>query len=178
MLTLMKDHECEELRPAPVSAIAVNDPKADPRFGPNERAGHSNPRHRDKLAFVERVCGILIESRSEFPPPYIRPWTVLEGPVENAFAAVPVYDLMPEWAFDLMPKGGFVPAFVLGRGMFGSKVVGLRSKACALGGEMFRSHNFGNWLLAPGLMIPSSHGPPALNFGTRRFGLSPLFLET
>ena len=73
-------------------------------------------RHYERLAFVEHVCGVLIESRSGRPP--VAPWDVFDGPVEDAFDKVPVYDLMPEWAFDLMPKGGFIPDFVLGRACF------------------------------------------------------------
>ena len=72
--------------------------------------------HAERVAFIEHVCGVLIESRSGRPP--VTPWDISEGPVENAFDKVPVYDLMPEWAFDLMPTGAFMPDFVLGRAGF------------------------------------------------------------
>ena len=91
-------------------------PQKGPGFGPNEQAYDPAARHAERLAFVEHVCGVLIESRSGRPP--VTPWDIFDGPVEDAFYAVPVSDLMPEWAFDLMPKGGFMPDFVLGRAGF------------------------------------------------------------
>ena len=117
MLAVMKSQQRDALYPTPVPPIAVDfsprsGPQKGPGFSPNERVA----RHAQRLAFVEHVCGVLIESRSGQPP--VAPWDIFEGPVENAFYAVPVYDLMPDWAFDLMPKGGFMPDFVLGRAGF------------------------------------------------------------
>ena len=80
-----------------------------PGFGPNERQA-------ERLAFIEHVCGVLIEGRSGRPP--VTPWDIFDGTVEDIFDKMPVSDLMPEWAFDLMPKGGFMPDFVLGRAGF------------------------------------------------------------
>ena len=108
-------------------------PQKGPGFSPNEQA--SDPAaHRERLAFLEHVCGVLIESRSGRPP--VASWDVFDGPVEDAFDNVPVYDLMAELAFDLMQKGGFIPSFVLGRAGF---VPGFSSS------------------IAPGLSLGSGH---------------------
>ena len=103
MLALMKSYPTQDR-----SDLFLCDPD-QPKSAPAAR-------HDERLAFVEHVCGVLIESRSGRPP--VAPWDVFDGPVEDAFYAVPVYDLMPDWAFDLMPKGGYIPAFVLGRSGF------------------------------------------------------------
>ena len=60
-------------------------------------------RHREKLAFVEHICGAMIEDRFadvEEPP---RPWHVFDGDIEGAFFPVSCFDLMPDAAFDLLP---------------------------------------------------------------------------
>src|SRR6187399_1366380 len=63
-------------------------------------------RQREQLAFVEHICGVMIEDRfdNDEPP---RPWRVFHGDVEKAFSKVACYDLMPDWAFEFMP-GEFV----------------------------------------------------------------------
>ena len=63
-------------------------------------------RQREQLAFVEHICGVMIEDRfdNDEPP---RPWQVFHGDVEKAFSKVACYDLMPDWAFEFMP-GEFV----------------------------------------------------------------------
>ena len=67
---------------------------------------NSARRHREKLAFVEHICGVMIEDRfdGEEPP---RPWRVFHGDVESMFSKVSCYELMPDWAFEFMP-GEFV----------------------------------------------------------------------
>ena len=66
----------------------------------------SAQRQREQLAFVEHICGVMIEDRfdNDEPP---RPWQVFHGDVEKAFSKVACYDLMPDWAFEFMP-GEFV----------------------------------------------------------------------
>ena len=142
-------------------------------------------RHYERLAFVEHVCGVLIESRSGRPP--VTPWDIFEGPVEDIFDRTPVSDLMPEWAFDLMPKGGFIPRFVLGRAGFvlgrSDFVPGFASSIAPgfspgsghptnsrsrldAGDNVFGTRGYFN-----------NHGPPcdpAALFGTRPFGLKPV----
>ena len=63
-------------------------------------------RQREQLAFVEHICGVMIEDRfdNDEPP---SPWQVFHGDVEKAFSKVACYDLMPDWAFEFMP-GEFV----------------------------------------------------------------------
>ena len=63
----------------------------------------SAQRQREKLAFVEHICGVMIEDRfdGEEPP---RPWRVFDGDVEGLFSKVAVYDLMPDWAFEFIPE--------------------------------------------------------------------------
>ena len=162
MLAVMKSQQREALYPTPVPPIAVDfsrrsGPQKGPGFSPNERVA----RHAERLAFVEHVCGVLIESRSGRPP--LSPWDIFEGPVEDAFYAVPVYDLMPEWAFDLMPKGGFIPSFVLGRAGLG-RVLSPRS------GRQHIAPGF-----SPGSRDPTysrsrlDAGDNAFGFGTRGY---------
>ena len=66
----------------------------------------SAQRQREKLAFVEHVCGVMIEDRfdNDEPP---SPWRVFHGDVEKVFSKVACFDLMPDWAFEFMP-GEFV----------------------------------------------------------------------
>ena len=71
-------------------------------------------RHREKLAFVEHICGVMIESRSVSELP-TRPWRVFDGDVEDMFSKESVCDLMPDWAFEFMP-GEFVFSRFVSRG--------------------------------------------------------------
>ena len=66
----------------------------------------SAQRQREKLAFVEHICGVMIEDRFDGDEPP-RPWRVFNGDVEGMFSKVSCYELMPDWAFEFMP-GEFV----------------------------------------------------------------------
>ena len=66
----------------------------------------SAQRQREQLAFVEHICGVMIEDRFDGDEPP-RPWRVFHGDVESIFSKVSVCDLMPDWAFEFMP-GEFV----------------------------------------------------------------------
>ena len=123
----------------------------------------SSAAHYERLAFIEHVCGLLIESRSGRPP--LSPWDIFDGPVEDAFDKVPVSALMPDWAFDLMPKGGFIPNFVLGRAGFVSGRSGFIP-----GSSLSIAPGF-----SPGSRDPSNSrsrldaGDNAFGFGTRGY---------
>jgi hypothetical protein len=68
-------------------------------------------RQREQLAFVEHICGVLIESRSDVEDPP-RPWRVFHGDVEGMFSKESVIDLMPDWAFEFMPDEFVFSRFV------------------------------------------------------------------
>ena len=63
-------------------------------------------RQREQLAFVEHICGVMIEDRfdNDEPP---SPWRVFDGDVVGMFSKESVFELMPDWAFEFMP-GEFV----------------------------------------------------------------------
>ena len=74
---------------------------------PNLNAYEQNARRqREQLAFVEHICGVMIEDRfdNDEPP---RPWRVFDGDVVGMFSKESVFELMPDWAFEFMP-GEFV----------------------------------------------------------------------
>ena len=84
-------------------------------------------RHREKLAFVEHICGVMIESRSVSELP-TRPWRVFDGDVEGMFSKESVCDLMPDWAFEFMPGEFAFSRFVShGSARPGAEIAGLNS---------------------------------------------------
>ena len=74
---------------------------------PNLSAYEQNARRqREQLAFVEHICGVMIEDRfdNDEPP---SPWRVFDGDVVGMFSKESVFELMPDWAFEFMP-GEFI----------------------------------------------------------------------
>jgi hypothetical protein len=85
----------------------------------------SAQRQREQLAFVEHICGVLIESRSDVEQPP-RPWRMFDGDVEGMFSKESVLELMPDWAFEFMPSEFVFSRFVSnGSARSGTRIAGI-----------------------------------------------------
>ena len=129
----------------------------------------SAQRQREKLAFVEHICGVMIEDRfdGEEPP---RPWRVFHGDVESMFSKAAVYDLMPDWAFEFMPGEFVFSRFVSqGSARLGTAIAGFIGPNQPAGSFVFEQSSVGRSALSPSTL---GRGSP-ITFGTQPLAAVP-----
>jgi len=122
-------------------------------------------RQREKLAFVEHICGVMIESRSVSELP-TRPWRVFDGDVEGMFSKESVCDLMPDWAFEFMPGEFAFSRFVSqGSARPGAEIAELIGPNQRVGWFEFDHSSVGMSALSPSTLGRGSPDIALLPFG-------------
>ena len=133
---------------------------SQPKLTTYERSAQ---RQREKLAFVEHICGVMIEDRFDGDEPP-RPWRVFHGDIESMFSKAAVYDLMPDWAFEFMPGEFVFSRFVSqGRARPRAEIAGFISPNQPAGSFVFEQSSVGRSALSPSTL---GRGSPE-TFGTQ-----------
>ena len=126
-------------------------------------------RQREKLAFVEHICGVMIEDRFDGDEPP-RPWRVFHGDVESMFSKAAVYDLMPDWAFEFIQEEFVFSRFAsMGSARPGAEIAGFIGPNQQAGSFAFDHLSVGRSALSPSTL---GRGSP-ITFGTQPLAAVP-----